>query len=181
MKVETPTLQGTSVVLRPMSHDYVTETYLGWLSDAEVTHYIAAVYTDLSKLSEYVSQRLNDETVRFWAICDRTTGRHIGNVKLEPISTQHSRATFGILIGDKEFWGRGISRQVTELVSQFAFDILHINKVDLGVVFDNIAAWKSYEKAGFHIEGRFRQHERQNGKLVDVLRMAKFADGFKPN
>jgi len=177
---QTPIVQGSSVRLEPMSRERATPQYLAWLQDPIVSQYIHVPLLSLAELEKYVIEKISDPAVRFWAILDQKSGQHIGNVKLEPVSKELSRATFGILIGNREFWGRGVATEVTLLVSDFAFSELGVAKVDLGVQDDNIGAVKAYKKAGFHIEARFRKHQFFKGALRDVTYMAKFADGFVP-
>ncbi len=169
-------LRGSQVDLFPMSLEYVNENYLHWLSDPEITRFISAIYTDISGLQRYVQQRMDDPNVCFWAICDRNSGQHIGNVKLEPINRKDLRATFGILIGNHNYWGRGICTEVTRLVSDYAFGELKLIKVDLGVSEDNQAAIRAYEKAGFHREGTLKRHQLVHNRMIDVVLMAKFTE-----
>lgn len=176
----TSMLDGIRIRLEPMSPVRATTEYLAWLQDPIVSQFIHTPLLSLQELEKYVVEKTSDPSVCFWAILDRASGRHIGNVKLEPVSRELSRATFGILIGNREFWGRGVSTETTMLVTDYAFQSLGLTKVDLGVQDENIAAIKSYKKAGFHIEARLRKHQLFKGVLRDVTYMAKFADGFVP-
>ncbi len=172
-----PEIQGLKIILRPMSLEYVTPRYLGWLSDPTVTRHLSTSNYTIAQLTTYVEERIEQPNICFWAIIERSSGMHIGNVKLEPIVLESSRATFGILIGEKDFWGKGIATEVAVLVADFAFQSLGLSKVDLGVQDANAAAIRAYEKAGFHVEGRLRRHSLVGGCLRDVIYMAKFADG----
>lgn len=169
-------IKGKQTILMPMTLQHVTERYLGWLNDPEVTFYLSSGKQTLDQLKQYVSERITNPNVRFWAIHEIESGTHIGNVKLEPIFWEVSRATFGILIGDRHYWGKGISTEVTALVAEHAFRELKLRKVDLGVSAENKAAIKSYEKAGFHVEGHFRNHVLLHGKVSDSIYMARFSE-----
>ena len=162
-------LQGKIIHLVPMSMEFVTETYRSWLSDCDVTKYLCSLNVTLEELKDYVSQRINKVEICFWAILDNGTNAHIGNVKLEPIVRHELRATFGILIGNKDFWGRGIATEVTELVVDFAFNHLKLKSLDLGVERANVAAIRAYKKVGFHIE-ELEGHQKATPTSVFMIK-----------
>jgi RimJ/RimL family protein N-acetyltransferase len=105
------------------------------------------------------------------AIVEKKSGQHIGNMKLGPIDWVHRRAVFGILIGEKKFWGRGIGQEVTRLAVEYAFVRLNLNRVSLGVFAEHEPAVHCYEKIGFRVEGRFREDLFRDGKYHDRLWM----------
>jgi RimJ/RimL family protein N-acetyltransferase len=53
----------------------------------------------------------------------------------------------------------------------FAFMELNLHRVSLNVFEYNPRAVRSYEKAGFHVEGRQRQALLRNGKRWDAIEM----------
>lgn len=169
-------ITGSKVTLKPMDLSFVTQKYLGWLKDPEASYAIIYPSSELKELETYVKKRMADLNCRFWAILDRETEEHIGNVKLEPVLWQHKRAAFGILIGEKNYWGRGFGTEATSLVTEHAFKELGLNKVELGVKTDNKGAIRAYEKSGFVAEGVLKQHEFLHGKYHDIVMMAKFRE-----
>lgn len=105
------------------------------------------------------------------AICLRSTGEHIGNVYLGQIDWVSRRAFLGIFIGSAGQRGNGYGREAMQLVLAHAFQDLHLNRVFLEVLADNAAAIRLYEKCGFALEGRFREHVFKHGSYQDVLIM----------
>jgi len=81
----------------------------------------------------------------------------------------HSEAWVGIGIGEREFWGKGYGTEMMRLCLQYAFTELNVHRVSLGLHSYNPRALKSYEKAGFRLEGCTRG---------DTLREGKRTDGF---
>ena len=51
----------------------------------------------------------------------------------------------------KDFWGKGIATEVTNLITQFAFSELGLCEVRLGVLAENLPAQRVYEKCGFTV------------------------------
>jgi RimJ/RimL family protein N-acetyltransferase len=167
-------VKGAQVYLRPLQLEDLTAHYLNWLNDPEVTRYMETgtfptTERDLAKFYEDITGSRSQVIL---AVADRKSGQHIGNVKLGPIHWVHRCATFGILIGDKKFWGKGVGLEATRLTVQYGFDRLNLRRIDLGVFADHTAAVRCYEKAGFKVEGRMRESLFQDGKYVDRLWMA---------
>lgn len=77
---------------------------------------------------------------------------HIGNIKLEPVII-NSEKTYGIglLIGEKQYWNKGIGTEAVTLMLDYAFYTLEIPEVILAVKEGNINAIKLYEKLGFKL------------------------------
>ena len=64
--------------------------------------------------------------------------------------------------------GRGLA---TRLALRYAFEALHLHRVELRVVTFNARAIACYEKCGFVREGLFRENTFLRGKYVDVVPM----------
>jgi RimJ/RimL family protein N-acetyltransferase len=96
----------------------------------------------------------------------------IGNCGVFGIELTHRSAELGIMIGDKSEWNKGYGAEAMTLLLRHCFETLNLNRAFLRVYEDNIRAVRSYEKAGFILEGRQRQAVYKNGKYEDVLFMS---------
>jgi RimJ/RimL family protein N-acetyltransferase len=65
---------------------------------------------------------------------------------------ENETCEFGIFLGEKEYWGRGIGTSITKQVCGHAFKELNIKKIYLTTAGKNIAGQKCYSKAGFRVE-----------------------------
>lgn len=83
----------------------------------------------------------------------------------------HSEAWVGIGIGEREFWNKGYGTDAMKLCLQYAFTELNVHRVSLGLMDYNPRALRSYEKAGFRLEGRTRGDVQRAGKHHDSLWM----------
>jgi RimJ/RimL family protein N-acetyltransferase len=174
--------EGALVILRPLERADLNERYLSWLNDPEVTRYtetgtFPSTAEDLENYYRSVTGSKNDVML---AVVDKKSGRHVGNVKLGPIHWVHRHATFGILIGEKDFWGKGVGLEATQLMVEYGFQRLNLHRIDLGVFAEHDAAVKCYEKAGFKVEGRMREDLFLDGEYKDRLRMGMLRSEYKP-
>jgi RimJ/RimL family protein N-acetyltransferase len=166
-------IAGSHVYLRAFGPEDLTERYLGWLNDPEVTQYMESgvfpsTMRDLESFYQRVAASRSDVLM---AIIDKASTEHIGNVKLGPIQWVHRSAIFGIMIGEKKFWGRGVGTEATRLIVEYGFDRLNLNRIDLGVFAEHDAGVRCYQKLGFKLEGRLRQDLFQGGEYKDRLWM----------
>ena len=97
--------------------------------------------------TEWIHTVLNDATSKRFAICTTEGDVYIGNVQLTDIT--NVTAQLHIFIGDKSYWGKGISTVATKLILQYAREILNLKKIFLVVNINNIAAIKTYLKNNF--------------------------------
>ena len=65
--------------------------------------------------------------------------------------------TLGIIIGERDFWGRGYGTETVRRLLHFAFDELGLNQVRLATFEDNLRAQASFRKAGFRELRRIAQ------------------------
>ena len=78
----------------------------------------------------------------------------------------------GIFIGEKALWNQGYGTEAMRLLLRHGFETLNLNRICLRVFETNPRAVRSYEKAGFMLEGRERQGMYKDGQYIDVLLMS---------
>lgn len=83
----------------------------------------------------------------------------------------HSEVWVGVGIGEREYWSRGYGTDTMKLCLQYAFMELGAQRVSLGLLEYNPRALRTYEKAGFRLEGRTRQDVQREGRRYDSLWM----------
>lgn len=105
------------------------------------------------------------------AIIVKKTGKLIGTIGLHNINTVHRRASLGIIIGDKQFWGRGLGREAVAVFIDFAFNVLNLHSVRLNVYSFNLRGIRSYKAVGFKEAGRLREAHFWGGKFYDIIKM----------
>jgi len=168
---------GKYIYLRALTMDDVSEKYCGWLNNPGVNKYLETRHCTMPELKKYVRKKIDNPDIIFFGIFEKDTNIHIGNVKLE-INREQKKAIFGILIGDKNYWGRGLGTEATKLISEYAFINSDIDEIELGVISDNIVACKAYERAGFK-KTQFRKGAiNHDGVVFDAVIMVRKKESF---
>lgn len=106
------------------------------------------------------------------SVIDNESSQDIGTVFIKNIDHTCHKGEFGIQIGEESARGKGYGTEATLQILRIAFDELRLNRVYLTVLSNNIAAKKSYLKAGFLTEGILKEDYCRNGKFYDVELMA---------
>jgi len=166
-------IKGERVNLRVLVPADASAEYAAWLNDEETNKYLETRSVTIGELKKYISKRDESDEALFFGVFWKENGKHMGNVKLEPIDQKKSTAVMGILIGDKDYWGMGVGTEVTSLITDYAFSDLGIEEVSLGVMADNKAAIRVYEKCGYKIDKVIKDGINHDGVLYDKICMKK--------
>ena len=175
-----PFIIGEKLYLRGLERSDLEGDYFDWLNDREVTKFIDSgdFPNNMERMEEYYRNiALSHDNVMF-AIIDKESDKHIGNIKLGPINWIRRMATLGIMIGDKEFWGKGYGTEAIRLVLDYAFKRLNLQEVSAGVATVHQPSIRAFEKAGFEIEGRVKGQFFLDGEYYDSLYLGVTKDDF---
>lgn len=158
-------------------------TFVRWFNDPEVRRYLL-MFEPMSKAKEerWFEARL-DRTDDYLFGIEVPAGdgwRHIGNVGLHRVDWISSHCNFGIVIGERDYWGKGYGSKATRAALRFAFHTLNLHRVELEVFDFNRRAMRAYEKAGFRLEGTRREALYQDGAYHDEHVMAILRREFAP-
>lgn len=170
-KSKTERLEGDTVYLRVMTPED-TDLIVKWRNEDFVRENFIyqKPFTREGHLNWIKTQIEPGHVVQFM-ICRKADDRPVGSVYFRDIDREHKRAEYGIFIGEKEALGQGIGTQAAVLAVRYGFSKLKLHKIMLRVLAGNPRAKRSYEKAGFAEEGRFREHVFLNGRFQDVIFM----------
>ena len=165
-------LESERLIFKRVSIEHVSSNYVSWINDPEVNMYLETKgnYT-LDLLKSYIEEQYNKE-IYFWAIHLKSSNKHIGNIKIDPINEDLNSGEYGILMGDRLNWGKGYAKEATLRIVRYCFEDLGLSKITLGVIQDNINAVKLYEKIGFTIDEVKKNVGVYNNKLCNSLRMS---------
>ncbi|MEN3034036.1 MAG: GNAT family protein [Aquificaceae bacterium] len=161
------------LIIRRLLPEDVTERYLSWLRDPEVTQFLEMRWSSytLEELREYVKELSKSKTDFLMGIFVKDL--HIGNVKIGSINPFHRNADIGIIIGEREFRNKGIGTKAIMMATDFAFNELNINHLLAGAYSQNQASIKAFQKAGYSIAGRLKNRVFYKGSYIDVILMER--------
>lgn len=98
-------------------------------------------------------------------------GITLSNVRGAPISS----ATVGYWIGE-EYGGQGLMTEALEAVSRFAFEKLHVTRIEAACLAENTASRALLSRCGFLYEGIARNYLEVNGRVRDHLLFSRITN-----
>lgn len=126
-------VEGDLVALGPLRRDLLP-LYTRWINDLAAARTLGASspMTLEGETKWYDESATSEKTVPFtvYALPDL---RPIGTASLFEVDHRNRSATFGILIGDREYRGKGYGTETTSLVLDYAFTMLGLHNLMLTV------------------------------------------------
>ena len=164
---------GQRIHLREVRPSDVTERYYRWMNDPEVNRYLETRFApqSLETIADFVRRMAGKSDEPFFAICTNDTQEHIGNIKIGPINFRHRHGDISLLIGEKEYWGKGYATEAIELVTRFGFETANLNKLEAGCYAENEGSARAFEKCGYTREGLMKGHFLCAGRETDCIRL----------
>lgn len=172
-------LQGTLVRLAAINPETDAEHFARWGQDAEYLRLLdscparplsAKRVKELLEEWLWVKEQPNDRYLIF-TMRRLADDRPIGLVDLWFGDIRHGDSWVGIGIGERELWGQGYGTDAMRVLLRYAFTELSLHRVSLNVFGYNERALRSYEKAGFTVEGRARNWLNRDGQRWDLVYM----------
>ena len=181
MKLYHPFIIGKKIYLRGVERKDFEGPYFQWANDAEVTTYMFTGLrpNTLELLLEDYDRMVKSTQDIVLIVADKKNNAVIGTAGVFSINWVSRAAELRILIGEKNYWGKGLGTEVMQLLSRYAFEKLNLNKVWLGVNASHVSGIKAYEKAGFKHEGTLRQEIYRNGRYYDARRMSILREEYQ--
>jgi RimJ/RimL family protein N-acetyltransferase len=173
-----PTLRSKRIYLRPAERSDL-ELFVRWFADGEITRHLMARAPFSMAMEEKWFERMVERqgvTDYHFVICLLPDGRPIGTVGLHNLDLENGSAAYGISIGEKAEWDKGYGTETLAAISDFGFGQLRLERIWLEVYAPNARARRSYEKAGFVVEGTLRRSHFQDGEHLDVLMMSQLRE-----
>lgn len=124
------------------------DQFIAWINDKELLVTIAGNYFPYPLTAEQLHGYLKDDNSQAFNIVDTGTGKIIGHAELYKTGG-HIYKIDKLIIGDTASRGKGFCFSIMKALSNYAFEELQANTVELNVFDWNTAAIKCYEKAGF--------------------------------
>ncbi|MFT5849244.1 MAG: RimJ/RimL family protein N-acetyltransferase [Patiriisocius sp.] len=165
-------LKGTDIDLVLLTADDAS-TMASWINNEEVTQFLSMGKYPMTLENENVfienAYKSTDHLVL--GIYHKKDKKLIGNTGFHRIDQLNQTASFGIIIGEKAYWSKGIGTKVLELMLTYAFTKRNLRNVRLSVLGNNPRGKRCYEKCGFTEVGSYPNHLFKAGAWHDEILM----------
>jgi RimJ/RimL family protein N-acetyltransferase len=137
-----------------------------WRNDPAVNKYLRQGIRTLKEVQEWYTQYFAQAENKLFAVYADTI--LIGYATLEHLDTTHRSGEIGIVIGNPDYWNKGVGASVVRRLTTLAFTRYHLHRVYAVIQGGNIASKRCFEKVGFQHEGRLRDTRYVNGAFIDL-------------
>jgi RimJ/RimL family protein N-acetyltransferase len=143
-----------------------------WSRDEQVLRWSGGSPMDLTETEfrEHLhSERLyGPANRRAYLIFAREPLTLIGRLGIFGIDWDKGQGELGIVLGEKEYWGRGYGRDAVRTVVEHLFTTSSLERVYLYTFIDNLRAQRSFAAAGFHTVDHGRRFTPDLGEFDGV-------------
>lgn len=175
-------LVGPNLELVPFDASLISERYVSWLQDPDVVRFLEIRHEPqtLETATTFVKSFEGTTRKYLWAIVPQASKDVIGTCTVYQIDPHNGSAEFGLMIGDKQFWGSRASEEVINLIAAFVFCRLRLRRLTGGSCAKNRGMNFTFRRMGFTLEGCMRKSMRMtDGTFVDGYRWGLLADEWR--
>src|SRR5207245_4715171 len=160
-----PLLRGEKVTLRP-ARENDAELFVRWFADVEVTRYLNRRMAVTLEQERDFLKKIGESKDDVWWMIDAEE-KPIGATGVHRINWLDANGTTGIMIGEKDCWGKGYATEAMRLHTRYAFRELNLHKLITEVDTENVASRKALERSGYKTLGIRRAQDFREGKWKD--------------
>jgi len=161
-------LTGQNVNLVPLSSAHV-ELYFKWNNDSRIRKFLGkSIPISMAKIEKSIINP-GSNYIGF-EIIYKEDSKPIGYIHVDGINWMRRKASLGALIGEVEYWGKGLATEATKMIVKYCFEELNLNKVASLIYEPNRGSQKCVERAGFTLEATIGDAGYFEGKYcADLL------------
>lgn len=169
-------LSSERLSLEPFNEDFLSQNYVSWLNDPEVVRYSEQRHHPhtIGTCRAYMKSFIGSANL-FYAIVLNEKNRHIGNINAY-IDLSNKSADMGIMIGEKDCWGKGYAKEAWLLLISHLFENLHLRKITAGTMSINKPMLSLMKKSGMKPDGKRKKYFLFEGKEVDLVHVTLYRD-----
>jgi RimJ/RimL family protein N-acetyltransferase len=170
-------LTGQNIVLHPLSKADI-ENRVRWFNDPRIRKtLIISEQFELDKTTRWF-EKMRTDSSRAEFVIETIDKIPIGIIGLSSIDSTHRTAEIYIVIGEKDFWGKGVMLEAESLLIDWAFNSVGLEKIWAEARPENVASLITMKKLGFNVEGTLRSEKIVDGARIDVLRLGLLKSDF---
>ena len=167
-----------NLLLKNLLVSDVTQKYVDWMNDYEIVKYTEQRNNKhtIKSICEYVNQIHNSNNNFLFGIF--FLEKHIGNIKIGYINWKTHCAEISYIIGNKNYWGKGIATKVLNTVTNFGFRKLGLKKISAGFYEINKSSYNVLKKCGYNLEAEKKSDMFVNENQIRLFIASKKNDQF---
>lgn len=163
-------LIGEKIRLTAITRDDLP-AFLRWMNSMEIRRLLGqeqAIPFNMEDQTGWYEQSNKKPAQRPMAIRTLEDNTLIGNCGVMQVNHAARHCMVGIVIGEREYWGRGYGSDALNVLLRYIFMEMNLNRVGLEVYSYNTRAIKAYAKVGFVQEGVLREMVLRDGDYYDM-------------
>lgn len=176
-----PFLVGPNLSLRGLEPSDLYGSYFQWFNDQRVCqHNSHGRFPNTSSRMDAYFRNIATGSVNdlVLAIILNDSNLHVGNISLLGIDWFSRHAEFAILLGDRNHWGKGLSKEAAGLLARHAFSTLNLRRLWCGTSAANLPMLALAKALGMREEGRQRQALYKSGVYHDIVLLGAMREEF---
>ena len=161
-------LDAGKFILKPITIDLIDDRYLNWMNDNEVTQWLDSNQTekrDINYLKKYVQSFDNTNDYLFGIYHEnKLIGTHAFRY-----NTKLKSASLGTMIGDKDYWGKGVPLITRSAILDWSFNKFDLDEVWGGAQSKNFPSIYNFKRQGFTVKKIIENHRIVNDINKDFI------------
>ena len=172
-------IHGKRVVLRAIE-EYDLPQLHKWANDPDIWYLLGGWHFpgSMEYQKKWFASLQSDHLNQRFAIEAPDVGL-IGTANLVEIDWKNNHAIHGMMLGDKEIRGKGYGTDTIMAVMRYAFEELHMERLNSGMIEYNQVSLKVYcMKCGWKEEGRRRRWYFRKNRYWDMIIVGVTRDDY---
>ena len=154
----------------PKDEAEVAKQFTKWMNAPRIPYFLSRITAVSQSFEEnWLKESADKEGSYGWFIY--VDEKLVGDISLSHINLESKYAELGIVIGDREYWGRGVGKVSESMIIDYAFNNIvaeGLNKIIAYVYKENQRSYRALEKIGFKTVGTYKKDTWKNGRWHDI-------------
>ena len=168
---EVPELETERLRLRRITADDLDDWMAVWHSPGVLDYLIdfeGAPHEDMGReIVEWAERIFIEKSGIRWALALKPNRRMIGSCGFHLFDRRHQCVEIGYEL-HSDYWRQGLMSEALRAALQFCFETLAVHRVEADVVEGNVASAALLKKAGFTLEGLWRDRVYKRGAFQSL-------------
>jgi [ribosomal protein S5]-alanine N-acetyltransferase len=175
-----PFIEGKNISLVASNLKFI-DLYAKWDNDPAFRHvsrnFIPISPEAFKKFFE--KKQPNPPNEIFLNIWHKKDQKLIGYIAFNHIQWANAIAGIGLVIGEKEYWGKDVGTEAVALFLDYGFNELSFFKITGSMFHVNVGSWRVAEKVGMTREIVLKKQAYVRGEYVDEYQYSMFKDEWQ--